>query len=53
MTTLIKKASVNLFENTRNIANRICSNGDVCESIGMYFLTAAVFSIMWLSIAQM
>lgn len=53
MTTFIKKAGLNLFEMTKSLADKLCNDGRFCDEVAQYALMTVVFSIMWLSIAQM
>jgi len=53
MTTLLKKAGLNLFESTKQFADKICHDGEFCDSVLTVLLSVVVGSIMWLSLAQL
>jgi len=53
MTTLIKKAGLNLFESLKTLHDKICHDGEFCESVLTFMLSVIVGSIMWLSLAQL
>lgn len=52
MTTLIKKAGLDLIDSFNTFRNAICNDHRFCDDLMTGFLGVVVGYVMWLSIAQ-
>jgi hypothetical protein len=52
MTTLIKKAGIDLIESLNTFRNTVCNDSRFCDDLMVSILGIVVGYVMWLSLAQ-
>lgn len=53
MTSLIKQAGSNISTVIKNIADNVCADGSLCETVGWALVSGWIIATMWLSLAQL